>query len=167
MQQQVAAFNNDHGNGNPSNDVVHVAHQLIAAPVAGLFWDPVRATAASALEPEIRAAAAEGRASVLQEQLRTAETRIGELQERLQERIGELQERFQERIGELQEQLRTADVRAAVAEARAAAAAEARAAADVRAAAAEARAAVAEARASAVVLAAAAGRTGGPLLPQD
>ena len=166
MQQQVAAFNNDHGNGNPSNDVVHVAHQLIAAPVAGLFWDPVRATAASALEPEIRAAAAEGRASVLQEQLRTAETRIGELQERLQERIGELQERFQERIGELQEQLRTADVRAAVAEARAAAA-EARAAADVRAAAAEARAAVAEARASAVVLAAAAGRTGGPLLPQD
>ena len=144
MQQQVAAFFNDHGNGNPSNDVVHVAHQLIAAPVAGLFWDPVRATAASALDPEIRAAAAEGRASVLQEQLRTAETRIGELQE----------------------QLRTADVRAAVAEARAAAA-EARAAADVRAAAAEARAAVAEARASAVVLAAAAGRTGGPLLPQD
>lgn len=138
MQQQVAAFFNDHGNGNPSNDVVHVAHQLIAAPVAGLFWDPVQATAASALEPEIRAATAEGRASVLQEQLRTAETRIGELQE----------------------QLRTADVRAAVA-------AEARAAADVRAAAAEARAAVAEARASAVVLAAAAGRTGGPLLPQD
>lgn len=136
MQQQ--AFFNDHGNGNPSNDVVHVAHQLIAAPVAGLFWDPVQATAASALEPEIRAATAEGRASVLQEQLRTAETRIGELQE----------------------QLRTADVRAAVA-------AEARAAADVRAAAAEARAAVAEARASAVVLAAAAGRTGGPLLPQD
>ncbi len=151
MQQQVAAFFNDHGNGNPSNDVVHVAHQLIAAPVAGLFWDPVQATAASALEPEIRAATAEGRASVLQEQLRTAETRIGELQE----------------------QLRTADVRAAVAaEAQAAAearasAAEARAAADVRAAAAEARAAVAEARASAVVLAAAAGRTGGPLLPQD
>ena len=145
MQQQVAAFFNDHGNGNPSNDVVHVAHQLIAAPVAGLFWDPVQATAASALEPEIRAATAEGRASVLQEQLRTAETRIGELQE----------------------QLRTADVRAAVAEATRAAVAEARAAADVRAAAAEARAAVAEARASAVVLAAAAGRTGGPLLPQD
>ena len=145
VQQQVAAFNNDHGNGNPSNDVVHVAHQLIAALVAGLFWDPVRATAASALEPEIRAAAAEGRASVLQEQLRTAETRIGELQE----------------------QLRTADVRAAVAAEARAAAAEARAAADVRAAAAEARAAVAEARASAVVLAAAAGRTGGPLLPQD
>lgn len=156
VQQQ--AFFNDHGNGNPSNDVVHVAHQLIAAPVAGLFWDPVQATAASALEPEIRAATAEGRASVLQEQLRTAETRIGELQEQL---------------FVLQEQLRTADVRAAVAaEAQAAAearasAAEARAAADVRAAAAEARAAVAEARASAVVLAAAAGRTGGPLLPQD